>query len=510
MSEKKVKSLEEIGLIVESLKSEGKKIVHCHGNFDIVHYGHIRHFLNAKEQGDVLIVTITPDRFIQKGPGRPFFNEDIRLKHLAALECIDYVVLNEWAIAVETIKIIKPDIYAKGKEVLDNKKVDRIEPVKKSNLELEEEVVKSFGGKLYLTEEVTFSSSRIINQITSSISDEAKEFLGRLRQNSGKEGIFNILESLKGLKVLVIGDSIFDEYIYCDSMERSGKEPLICYKFIEKEMHAGGVFAIANHLASFLDNLTLMTCAGENYVELVNNSLNKNIEKNIFIQEGSETIVKTRYLDKYKGNKVFEVYNSNEHLIDGVNEEKIIKYLDENLSKFDLVLVADFGHGMMSPRLIDYLCNSKIFLAVNCQFNGGNFGFNFITKYKRADFVSLNERELRLPLQEKNTNIEVPIAKLSNLLSLNKINLTRGKFGNAYYHWGNYVFAPSFTKEPLDTIGSGDAVFALTSLLAYKNVEPEVFCFLGNSIGALGVRIIGNRRAVDYGELKKFVSYVLK
>ena len=292
-------------------------------------------------------------------------------------------------------------------------------------------------------------------------------------------------------------------------MERSGKEALVCYKFAEKEIHAGGVFAIANHLSGFLDNLTLITCAGNNYLDLIENSMNKNIEKNIFVQN-SETLVKTRYLESYKGNKIFEVYNSNENVISKENEEKIVKYLDENLDKFDLVLIADFGHGMMSPHLIQYLCNSRKFLAINCQFNGGNLGFNFVTKYRRADFVSLNERELRLPLQEKSTNIEVPITKLSYSLSLDKINLTRGKFGNIYYRRGGFMSAPPFTKEPLDTIGSGDAVFALTSLLAYKDVDSELFCFLANSIGALAVKIIGNRRAVDPEELKKFVSYILK
>jgi len=79
-----------------------------------------------------------------------------------------------------------------------------------------------------------------------------------------------------------------------------------------------------------------------------------------------------------------------------------------------------------------------------------------------------------------------------------------------YYDNGNFFHSPSFTKEPIDTIGSGDAVFALSSMLAYKNVEPEILPFLGNCIGGLATRIIGNRRAVSPTELKKFVSYILK
>ncbi len=511
MFEKKVKSIDEIKSISENLKQQGKKIVHCHGVFDIIHYGHVRHFIDAKKQGDILIVTLTPDQLIQKGPGRPFFNENIRVNHLASIECIDYVALNKWPTAVETIKIIKPDIYAKGKEVLENKNVDQIknQNFTKSNLQIEKEVVESVGGKLYLTDEITFSSSRIINQITSSVSEEARIFLNKIKQKFDKEKIFKTLDSLKNIKVLVIGDSILDEYIYCESMERSGKEPLICYKFLDKEIHPGGVFAIANHLSGFLDNLTLVTSCGKNNLNLINNSLNKNIEKNIFFQD-KETIIKTRYIESYKRTKNFEIYNYNEFHLDRDNEEKIIEFLDENLDRFDMIIISDFGHGMMSPKLIDYFCNSRKFLAINCQFNGGNLGFNFITKYRRADFVSLNERELRLPMQERATDIKIPLVKLSNCLNLNKINLTRGKFGNTYYIRGDFFKAPSFNKNPIDTIGSGDAVYALNSLLAYKDIDPELICFLNNSLGALAVKIIGNRNPVNPGEFKKFISYILK
>jgi len=211
--ENKVKTLEELKPILEDHKKQGKKIVHCHGVFDLIHFGHLQHFLAAKKQGDILVVTLTPDRFIQKGPERPFFNEDIRLKHLSYIEFIDYVSLNNWPTAVETIKIIQPDIYAKGKEVLANKDVDKLNEKggKKSNLAAEEEIVQSFGGKLYLTDEMTFSSSRIINSITSALSEDTKEYLRGFRKEFNTEQILEVLDSLKDLRVLVLGDAIFDD-----------------------------------------------------------------------------------------------------------------------------------------------------------------------------------------------------------------------------------------------------------------------------------------------------------
>ncbi|MEM0465181.1 MAG: PfkB family carbohydrate kinase [Candidatus Pacearchaeota archaeon] len=512
MIESKIKSLEELSKIVEDLKKQGKKIVHCHGVFDLIHYGHIMHFIASKKQGDVLVVTLTPDIYVKKGPERPFFNQDIRLRHVAALECVDYVALNKWETAVETIKILKPDVYSKGKEVLNNEKIDEVQNEGRiqSNLSTEIEALTSFGGKLHLTDEVTFSSSKIINQITAAIPEESKEFLKNFKKKYNIQDLLEILESLKDLRVLVIGDAILDEYIYCDSMGVSGKGTLISYKYLNSDIHLGGVFVIANTISNFTKNVAVITCIGDNSYDFINKNLSKSIETNIFIEHNKRTLVKTRYVDNYRKYKLFEIYNVGGLEIEKETEEKIIDCLKKVISRFDLVLIADFGHGLLSKNVRDFLTDSEKFLAINCQINGGNRGYNFITKYKRADFVSLNESELRFPFQEKDSDIVVPILKLKKELNVNKINVTLGKFGSAYYSEDNIYRVHSFTQEIVDTIGAGDAVLALTSMLSYKNIDPILVPFFGNCIGALAVKIMGNIRTVDSTELKKFVSYIMK
>lgn len=139
------------------LKDEGKKIVHCHGCFDLMHPGHIKYFQAAKKMGDVLIVTITPDIYIDKGPGRPIFNELLRAESIAALECVDYVSINQWPTAEETLRLIKPDVYVKGQEF--EKLVDKTGKIQK-----EYAVVKEIGAKLKFTHEIVFSSTKLISQ----------------------------------------------------------------------------------------------------------------------------------------------------------------------------------------------------------------------------------------------------------------------------------------------------------------------------------------------------------
>lgn len=516
MIEKKIRKLEELIDIIPKLKGDGKKIVLCHGCYDLTHYGHSLHFLDAKSKGDVLVVTVTPDEFIEKGPGRPFFSQDIRIKQLSCLEPVDYVALNKWPTAVETIRALKPHFYVKGKEVIANKEIDESEkkfgdePKKVSNLELELEALKSVGGEFYFTDQITFSSSSVINQITSAIPEESKEFLREIRRDYGSEKILEALKSLKDIRVLVLGDPIIDRYDFCTPLGKSSKERLIAYKFLESESHLGGVFAVANHAAGFTNNLELVTCMGNSHHEIINKGLNPRIKKNLFEQMDSETMVKMRYVDQYKLQKLFELYNIEELRPDEELEERVISQLDTSLPNSDMVVVSDFGHGMITERLIEYLAGMKKFLAINCQINSGNGGYNFITKYPRADFVSINDSELRLPFQEKSNSVEIPIQKLRRALGVEKINITLGKSGDVYFQEGKSFYSPVLRKDPLDTIGSGDAVFALTSMLAYAGVEPKLIPFLGNSIGSLATGIVGNRRAIDPTELKKFVSYILK
>lgn len=134
-----------------------EKIVLCHGCFDLLHIGHIKHLQLAKEYGDILVVTITPDEFVNKGPNRPLFAQSLRAEAIAALECVNAVAINEWATAVEPIKLLKPDFFAKGYEYKGNLT---------DALRQEEEAMTSVYGKLVFTNnQITSSSSELMRKV---------------------------------------------------------------------------------------------------------------------------------------------------------------------------------------------------------------------------------------------------------------------------------------------------------------------------------------------------------
>lgn len=512
MSDNKIVSLETLKENLSNLRKEGKKIVQCHGCFDLLHIGHIKHFQAAKREGDVLVVTVTSDDYVRKGPGRPFFSQDLRLQQLAALECVDYVALNQWPTAVEVLEILKPDVYAKGGEVLGNANVDAVSSggAVNSSLDLEAKVVAAFGGTLHLTDEYTSSSSRIINQIGASLPDATRNFLHEFKSKQGVGKVIEVIDSMRDVKVLVIGDAILDQYIFCHPMEKTGKEAMVAHRVLNSEMHIGGAFAIANHVAGFAKEVGLITCVGNNHLPHIKQHMKSGVGPFIFRRDDLETLVKTRYINGARGAKLLEVYNVQDFPITEENEKEIIGLLADKVNGFDMILASDFGHGLLTPKIIDYLAQSGKFLAVNAQLNAGNLGYNFITKYPRADFVSLNEREIRLPTQDRGSDIKSPMKKLTQGKAITSLNVTLGGNGAIYYSNGTFYSAPAFTQEILDTIGSGDAFLAVSSLLSYKKVDPAFVPFLGNAAGALAVRIMGNRESIDAIELKRFVNYMMK
>jgi len=502
----KIITLEQLAVECKKLKKQGKTIAQCHGCFDLLHPGHIKHFQAAKEQADVVVVTITPDRFVNKGPGRPVFTEQLRMEAIAAMEAVDYVALNHWPTAVETIKMIRPDFYVKGQDYKDKEK-----DLTKGIYD-EEDAVKSVGGKLYFTEEITFSSSSLINAHFNPHGSKAQTFVDGLKKKHSADYILGELEKLNKLKVMVIGDTIIDEYHYCSPLGKSSKSPTISSIYMREEVFAGGVLAVANHLEQFAGDVKLVTCLGKQNMQdkVIGKTLSQGVDAKFFVREDGPTPTKRRYLDKYMNIKLFEVTFMNDHYIEEKLEKEVIAYLKKELPKYDLVLVTDFGHGFITPNVIKFIEAAGKYVAVNAQTNSNNYGYNYITKYNNVDYISIDEKELRLPFGDNYGNVETLVKELKKVTKADKIQITLGQEGSLWYEKNKICKAPAVARSVKDSVGAGDAVLSVTTLLAYAGTAPEVACFVGNCVGALAVEIIGNAHPVYKKDLIRFVQHFLK
>ncbi len=423
MSQKKIIKSSSSKIFI-NLKKRNKKVVLCHGVFDLLHYGHISHFEQAKKFGDILVVSITPDNYVNKGPSRPAFDENTRMNAIAALKIVDYVILNNSSTAINSIKKIKPNFYCKGPDYKDHSK-DLTKGIKQ-----EIKAIKTIGGRIIYTKGQTFSSSNLINSFSDNLSEQTKTNLNLIKKNYDFTKIQNLIKNFNNLKVLIIGELIVDEYVFCDALGKSGKDPFLVLKDIKSEKYLGGAGAIAKNLSNFCNKISLFSMIGqkkENFNFIKKNLKGVNIK--FITKKNSPTILKKRFLDINSGNKVLGVYQLNDDALDFNNEKKFQKIISENISKFDLVVVSDYGHGLISNKIARLISKKSKFLALNAQINAANIGFHSLNKYKNVDCIIINEKEIRYELRNRDGDIKVLMKKLSNDQNFKNVIVTQGTSG---------------------------------------------------------------------------------
>lgn len=503
----KVVSLQKASEVSAAQKTSGKKIVLCHGTFDLMHTGHIRYLQRARKEGDYLIVTVTADEFVNKGPGRPVFGEQLRAENLAALECVDLVAINYETTALTAIDGIKPDLYVKGIEYKDES-ADVT-----GNIARERSAVESHGGTIFFTDEITFSSSSLLNEHFGVFTPETKSFLRAFGNKFSPSNIHEMVDSLGDLKVAVVGDAIIDQYHYVSTLGQTGKGNVLAVQYESEEQFAGGAIAVANHVSRFAREVTLVTGLGDvdGHEDFIRAKLEDNVEIVVEYFVGAPTVTKRRFVDGDL-NKFFEVYFYQEEPVLKAKGERILKWLESNAEKYDLVIATDFGNGFISPAMVEVLTRKSKFLAVNTQINSGNRGYHVINRYQRADFVSLNEPELRLAAHNRHDSLDEVCQKVARAVGAKNLSVTRGTKGVSMYKSDSHRFdrVPALSSRVIDRIGAGDAYLSLTSLCLTKGLSPAVANFVGSVAAAMDVQIVCNRKPIDVVELKKYIATLLK
>lgn len=503
----KAKSLAELAKIVARVKARGKHVVHCHGVFDVVHPGHIRHLEMAKREGHVLVVTVTPDEHVNKGPGRPVFNQQLRAASVAALQCVDYVAINEWPTAVETIRLLQPNVYVKGSEYAtpENDVTGKIAD--------EEQAICSVGGRLHFTDDITFSSSQLINDYFTVFPPKTEQWLRSFRKRFSANDVTAFLERTTDLKVLVVGEAIIDEYVFCDGLGKSTKDPVLAFRYRSTEAYTGGSLAVANHVAGFCPEVELITLLGEfdRREDLVRQGLLPNVRLSLTTRHRAPTIHKRRFIDAYTSARMFELYVMEDAPLEARDEAELVHTLRRTMGDYDVVVVADYGHGMLTPAVVEVLCRHAKFLAVNTQANAGNRGFNTISKYPRADYVCLAGHEIALETRMRHAEWYDLVLEVTKRIECPRFTVTQGKEGSVHYAAGaGFTEVPALATKVEDRVGAGDAVLGVTSLLVAQNAPWDVVGFIGNLAGAQMVAELGNRVTVSKSSITKHVISLMK
>lgn len=490
--------------VVKQAKLKKKRVGLCHGVYDVLHSGHILHFEEAKKICDVLIVSITSDQFVNKGPNRPFLNQQLRSKILSSIKLIDYIYFNDEPTPVNLIHKIRPNFYIKGKDYKKSKE-DLT-----NNLKLEISATNSVRGKFYTTKTLQFSSSKIISDQFDLINDDFQKVLLNVNKSNLKNQLKNLISSKINKKILIIGEPIIDEYTEVKILGKSAKNNIISTSFIKKDSFAGGSLLVANVLSNFFTNIDLLTFNKKSNEKLYKKLLNRNIKK-IYIKCDNKIIVKNRFLDSYSNERLFQINNNNIFLINKKFKNSFLRKIKKIIKKYDKIIILDFGHELFNKELVKLINSYSKRTIINCQSNSANFGFNLINKYKSGCAISMDEIEFRLSVNDKNNSIDSLIE--SNKKFINKFSkfiITRGKLGSYIIEKKKKYYFPSLVKNPIDTTGSGDVFFSIMIVASYlkkiNNFDASLMAHLGAGLHSLK---LGNECVVDAKSLYKNICHLI-
>ncbi|MEQ8394460.1 PfkB family carbohydrate kinase [Thalassobaculum sp.] len=497
----KIKTAAEIAAIIGA-PGRKKKIVMCHGTFDLVHPGHIRHLVYARSKGAKLIVGVTADHHVKKADHRPFVPEGLRALNLAALETVDYVTIDPHATPIENILTIKPDYFVKGYEYQKGGLHPRTAE--------EKQAVESYGGEVIFTPgDIVYSSSAIIE---SGPPDLAVEKLINLLDGENRtfDDLKKALAGLSGAKAHVVGDTIVDSLTVTSMIGASGKTPTLSVRYEGKRDYVGGAGIVAKHLKAAGADVTFSTVLGDDALaEFVRNDLAEaGVTLNDVVDLTRPTINKNAIVaDGYRMLKIDTLDNR-------AISEQICKQLCRSIRDVpaDAVMFCDFRHGIFNGESIPLLTAAipeGRFKVADSQVASrwGN-----ILQFKGFDLITPNEKEARFSLGDQDTVIRPLGTRLYEEALCKVLILKLGARGSMTFRQAGgelrtFFGVDSFADHVVDAVGSGDALLAYATLALKTTGDEVIATILGAMAAAAECELDGNIPVEPAMVMKKIETY---
>ncbi len=488
--EDKIKRVAEIPALRERLRNDGIRVVQCHGCFDIVHPGHLRYLAFARAQGDALIVSVSADRVVGKNDTGPYVSEQLRLENLAALEMVDYVVLDHHSWAGPILDVVRPDVYVKGREYETNEDPRFLK---------EKKLVEGYGGSvIYSSGDVVFSSTSIIGQFRERFQLDGQKITA-FCQNHGidRSAIEHALAGVAEKKVLVVGDPIMDVYVSCDAANVAAESPILSVTPLAEEQFLGGAALIAGQIVALGGSASFLTPIGD---EEGKHLLAEHLDRLgvLFVPAEAEkrpVFRKTRYLVRRR--KVFKVNEGRATQLSSSEIEHMIERLREQIPLHDVVVVTDFGYGTFGPSLVEAL--AAICEEASVPYFADVSGQANVLKFPRPELVTPNEAELRWALADNESGLSNLASRYYDRSGARHLVLTLDERGVLYFAPRvegedrlRTTYLPALLRETQDEVGAGDVFLATLCPLLVSGASMPLALYVASAAAALQVRRIGN------------------
>lgn len=497
----KIKTPEEVRQAIGP-RPRKKKAIMCHGTFDVVHPGHVRHLLYAKTKADTLIASLTADEHIMKGNMRPYVPEELRAVNLAALEMVDYVIIDRDATPLRNLGLIQPDYFAKGYEYT----AGAIHPKTQEEIA----VLESYGGEMLFTPgDIVYSSSALLELAPPSISVEKLMVLMQAEDVAFKD-LRDALAKMKGVRVHVVGDTIVDSYTYCSMIGGMTKTPTMSVRYEKKVDFVGGAAVVAKHLRSAGADVTFSTVLGNDALKdfVLRDLQTHGVQCLPIVDETRPTTNKNAIVAE--GYRLLKVDTLDNRSI----SEKIVEQLRQRVAKTksEAVVFSDFRHGIFNRSTIPQLTSAVpagTFRVADSQVASrwGN-----ILEFQDFDLITPNEREARFALGDQDSVVRPLALELHKRARCKTLILKLGDRGVITYRSDSpvdmraFFTIESFVDRVVDTVGAGDALLAYATLALVATKNDVIASILGSMAAGVECEHDGNWPVAPEQVLKKIDS----
>ena len=482
----KIKTREELRALMGP-RPRAQRVIMCHGTFDIVHPGHLRHLMYAKEKADLLVASVTADAHISKGPHRPYVPQELRAANLAALEFVDYVIVDLNETPIENIRFLQPDFFAKGFEY----QTDPLPPKTQEEMS----ALESYGGEMVFTPgDIIYSSSAIITQHEPRLTVDK---LITLLQSEGVtfDQLRATLHDLARLRVHVVGDTIVDRYSYCSLLGQSAKSASFSVRLEHADTFVGGAAIVAKHVRSLGAQVSFTTVLGEDDLRtLVTTDLAAaGVPTRALTDRSRPTTLKERFIAD--GHRMLQVDRVDNRVVSDRLRREIVEAIHTDPA--DVVIFSDFRHGMFHRAAIEeYTAAIRpgVLRAADSQVSNrwGN-----ILDFQGFDLITPNEREARFALADQDSGVRPLAQTLFQRAGCRYLILKLGERGILTYRSPGrlpreFFIVDSFAGNLVDPIGAGDALLVAATLALAQSGSIVTASILGSLAAAVVCERPGN------------------
>ena len=465
------------------------KIVLCHGTFDLVHPGHLRHLAFARAQGETLVVSITADEFVTKANLRPYVPEEMRALNLAALQIVDFVVIDRNPEPASVIGVIQPDVFVKGFEYhqLNDERSVR-----------EEEAVVAVGGKMVFSPgDYVMSSSSVIESAPPRLALEKLLTLMQAERVTF-EDLRRSIEGLDSLRITVVGDTIVDGLIDGTVIGGFRKTPTPSVRVKGQYRFVGGAGIVAKHIAATGARVRFVSTVGEdeNGDFAVTDLQNASIDCKIHIDPSRPTTHKQVVLaDDYRLVRLDSV--DNRPISDRISSEMAAEISE---SGSDAVIFSDFRHGIFHEKSIKKLLAASPSSSLTIGDSQVASRWGNVLDFAGCDILTPNEEEVRFALGDQDTVIRPLGSKLRELARCKVLMVKLGDRGMMTFRdAGPQSKSPGFfalesliRTKALDPVGAGDALLAYAALSYIQSKSEVVASIIGSIAAGMACEFEGN------------------